>query len=83
MTDTDSRPAVVDQVEPRVMRHFFEATLESGAVARFQFCGLVDVEKAKMAVEAACDVMDGPVIYTPPRGLFDALRRWWRWPNAA
>lgn len=70
-------------VEREVRRHVFEVTLENGATARFQFCGLVDIEKAKLAVEAACDVIDGPVIYTPPRGLFDALRRWWRGPSAA
>ena len=72
-----AQPIMSGPVEAPATHNFFVTALENGGVARFEFCSLVDVEKAKLAVEAACDVIDGPVAYEPPRGLFDAVRRWW------
>ena len=71
------QPVTSGLTEVPSMRNFFTTVLQNGGVARFEFCDLVDVEKAKLAIEAACDVIDGPVVYEPPCGLLDALRRWW------
>jgi hypothetical protein len=59
-------------------RHKFSAKLETGEHVVLYVDGSISFDKAKSAMYAALNVLDGEICNDEPRGLWDAISILWR-----